>query len=107
MIAITATTCRSVLLEEYQRCCGYDLDADVATCRQFIRVCRALLSPRYPQEAQTGSRAATSSLTIAVGELSQQLATAERWLAANDPTYQGSLAGGGVVYASLGNLRDD
>jgi hypothetical protein len=104
-ITITPQTCRTELLSEYQRCCGYDLDNDVTLARQFIRVCRALLSPAFPQEAQSGGKSAASSFVIALSELSKQLATAEAWLRANDPNFRNAEPGGGVVYATVGNLR--
>jgi hypothetical protein len=100
-LTIKLDTTRAELVAEYQRCSGYDVDNDAAAARQFVRVCRALLSPRFPQEATSGSKAATSTAIIAVEQLERQLTAALKWLQINDPTFRSSQAGGGVVYGTV------
>lgn len=99
-ITIDAHTPLSQLHSEYQRCCGYDLDNSVADARQFLRVCRALLSPRFPQEAELGNKQANSRQVISTDQLEKQLTACQNWLQQNDTSYRGNQSGGGVIYAS-------
>jgi hypothetical protein len=97
---ITHQTTLGELHAEYQRCAGYDLNGSVAEARQFLHVCRALLSPRFPSEAEQGNRGSNSSQVIAVELLQKQLDECRAWLTANDPTFLSATGGGGVVYAT-------
>ena len=103
-LTITAQTTRNDLLDEYQRCSGYDVDGDTTAARQFVRVCRALLSPRYPSEAEQGGKGGFSSrMVLSTDLLSEQLKAALKWLSANDPNFKPALGGGGVIHASNTN----
>lgn len=106
---LPANPTRPQVLNAYDENSDYDLVGSVVKCREFIRACRLLMSPRFlMKRASHGlSRGGGEEVEIDQKFIAEVLAQAEAWLTANDTS---SLApnpgGGGVVHPDFASFRD-
>jgi hypothetical protein len=84
----------------YRAACTYDVENDVAKCREYIQALRFLL-----ELSKNETRQGSASLREEVPKYERELAGALAWLAARDEDFAGA-GGGGVVFADLRGFRD-
>lgn len=81
---------------------GYDLDGDVAACREFIKACRLLLSPQFGvKRASHGGRGA-EEVELDQTLVEKQLNAALAWFAANSASSQAA----SVIHPDFNGFRD-
>ena len=100
-MALTATSTPAEITTAYRESCDYDLDGDVAKCKEFIRACRFILETSAAEFEAAGVRVHDDYRRIR-----ELLEKAEAWRAIHDSTALTDRPGQVVRHVSFANCRE-
>lgn len=96
MATLSSTSTLDQVKAAYDDNSGYQVDASVTECQNFIQACVILLR-RLPLEASKEGQ----TLRLSLDSIAAELKLARTWLA----TSAAAAAGGGVVYPDFTSFR--